>query len=46
MYTQIIDGLTTLTSWKMHNYKMWYIETNTKYYKKMSEKNWNEKVLK
>jgi hypothetical protein len=35
MDTQIIDGMITLASWKMHNYRMWYIETNTKCYKKM-----------
>jgi hypothetical protein len=35
MDTQIINGMTTLASLKMQNYKMWYIETNMECCKKM-----------
>jgi hypothetical protein len=45
MDTQIIDGMTTLSSWKMCNYRMWYIETNTKCSKKWAEDKQNEGVL-
>jgi hypothetical protein len=33
----LIDGMSTLTLWKMHNSRMWYIEMNTKCYKKMGK---------
>jgi hypothetical protein len=45
MDTQIINGMTTLTLWKMRNYKMWYMDTNTKCCKKWLEDKQNEKVL-
>jgi hypothetical protein len=35
MDTQIIDDMTTFTSWMMCNHKMWYIKTDMQCCKKM-----------
>jgi len=45
MDTQIINGMTTLTLWKIQICKMWYIEMNMKCCKKWTEDKRNERVL-
>jgi hypothetical protein len=45
MDTQIIDDMIRLTSWKMCNYRMRYIETNKSVVKTWAEDKQNERVL-